>query len=87
VNHELSRWYPSSSSFDIIVSHICRESAHANTGSGLGRRSTGVSTQRAMTELATTAAQLDDVFAVSVGVVLLKSGGTTSGEELTVVHV
>ena len=37
--------------------------------------------------MAATAGQLADVSVVSVGVVLLKSGRTTSGDELTVVQV
>jgi len=87
-NQELSRWYPGNSSFDIIVSHICRESAHSNTGSGFGRCSTGVGIQRGVAVLAAAAAgPLTSVSAVSVGVMLLKSGRTMPGDELTLVHV
>jgi len=69
----ISRWYPGRSSFDIIVSHICRESAHSNVGSGFILCSTGVSTAAwRMTA---------DVSAVSVGVVLFTTGRMPSGSE------
>jgi len=70
-----------------MVSHICRESAHSNTGSGFGRWSTGVSTHRGAALTSAAAGRLVDVSAVSVGVVLLTTGRTTSGEELTAVPV
>lgn len=89
VNHELSRQYPGSSSFDIIVSHICRESAHSNTGSGLGRCCTGVRAQRgggAVLTVATAGGLFVSVSVDSVGVVLLTSGKRLSPDELTAVH-
>jgi len=87
LNQSASRWYPGSSSFNIIESHICRESAHSNTGSGLDRCWTGVNTAELRVVAATTVAgRLDDVSAINVGVVLFTSGRTL-GDGMAATHV